>query len=67
MTSLAIALKALEEAAAATEALARAKRVYDVFVAEAKRANEMTPLESEALDARADVVFASDASQPSGR
>lgn len=67
MTNLAIALNALAEAAAATEALMRARRTYEMFAAEAKRNKELSPEESNKLDADAAVIFASEASQQSGR
>lgn len=63
----ALLLKILEAAAAAADALTRIRRLYLEFKAEAQRANELTPEQSAELDAKAEVIFASEASQPSGR
>lgn len=58
---------ALEAAAAAAKAMTAAKASYDAIAAAAKRSMELTPDESKQLDAEAEKIFASPASQLSGR
>jgi len=62
-----MALKALELAAAAADAAAKSKEIANVLKAAAQQSNELTEEQSAQLDAKAEEVFASPASQPSGR
>jgi len=62
-----MALKALELAAAAADAAAKAKEVANILKKHAQQSQELTPEQSAELDAKAEAIFASDASQPSGR
>jgi len=67
MTKFAIALQILQWINAGAEALAKMRRTYEVFVEQAKRDKELTEAESAELDAKAAEIFASPASQLSGR
>lgn len=67
MPQLAIALEILEMVAAAANATARAKAIYDKFKEQALRDKRLTPEEAAYLDARMEEILASPAQQPSGR
>lgn len=67
MTKFELALKALQLAIAAADALQRAREVYDAIAEQAKRDSELTPEQAAALDEKAKAIFASPASHPSGR
>lgn len=67
MNKFLFAIKLLEAVNAGVEALARSRRVYEEFVEQAKRDQELTDAESAELDAKAAEIFASEASKPSGR
>ncbi len=60
-------LQVLNWVATAVDAAAKARAVYDSLRESAQQSQELTPEESAALDARAEEIFASPASQPSGR
>jgi hypothetical protein len=61
-----LAMMALETAIAVVDAANRAKAAYAALAEAAKRDHELTQLESDTLDAKADAIFSSPASQPSG-
>jgi hypothetical protein len=60
-------VKVLELTAAATSAAAQAREVYNALRESAQQAEQLTPEQAAELDAKAEAVFSSPASQPSGR
>lgn len=62
-----ILLQVLEWMAVAMDAAAKARAVYNALRESAQQSEELTPEQTADLDARAEAIFASDASQPSGR
>lgn len=67
MGTFATILEALQLAAATANAAARARAIYDKAREQAAKDKALTDEESAALDAEAEKVFGSAASQPSGR
>lgn len=67
MNEFQLALLALKGLAAATEAVASAKQVYDTFKQQALRTGALTKEQSDALDAKELEIENSAANQPSGR
>lgn len=67
MSQFALALKALQLAIAAAEAATRAQEVYKTLKEQGQRDKAFTKEESELLDENAKEIFASPASQISGR
>lgn len=67
MNTFAIALQALQLAAATASAAASARRIYEGVKAQAQRTGELTPDEVAQLDAEAARIFSSPEQQESGR
>lgn len=67
MNTFAVLLEALNLAAAATSAAAGARKVYEALRESAQQSEQLTVEQSAQLDAKAAEIFASPASQPSGR
>jgi len=62
-----LALQILAAAAAATDAAAKSKQAYEKVRLSLQQTHELTDAQSAELDRRAEAIFASPASQPSGR
>lgn len=60
-------LEILNIVAATAEAAVRARQTYNKLKEAALQNKELTPEQAAQLDARAEAIFASAASQPSGR
>lgn len=67
MSNFALLLETLNLAAAAASAAAGARKVYEALRESAQQAEQLTTEQSAQLDAKAAEIFASPASQPSGR
>lgn len=67
MEKAALIMKAIQTAGAIAQALVAARETYEVLIAEAERNKELTSGEAANLRAEAALIFASPASQPSGR
>jgi hypothetical protein len=65
--NFALLLEVLGIAAAAADAAAKSKAVYQKLREAAQQSHELTDTESAELDAKAEAIFSGPASQPSGR
>lgn len=65
--NFALILEALKIVAATADAAARSKQVYEALRLSAQQAHALTAEQAAQLDAEAERVFSSPASQPSGR
>lgn len=67
MNGFLLAIQALDAVAAAADAYQRASAIANALKQSAQQSQELTAEQSAELDAKAETVFASAASQPSGR